>query len=213
MLAKQELNTTPGTSYDYSGNGYMVAGRVAEVVMGRSFQDLLRRYLLEPLGTETATFVPTEQVRSLIPVQYDRTDQGLIPRRGEQALRSVNPGGGLVSTLDDLARFLLLHRNEGKVGGREIISKSVLQKQYVPHPASKGTGYGLGFNILAKRADGTASRVQHTGASGTLGLIDFDHDLILIVLTQVDQTKIGGWRTKLIQTVAEACREKKFGRK
>ncbi len=118
-----------------------------------------------------------------------------------------------MSTLDDLARFLLLHRNEGKVGGREILSKSALQQLYLPHPASRGTGYGLGFNILAKRADGTASRVQHTGASGTLGLIDFDHDLILIVLTQVDQRRIGGWRNKLIQTVAEACRDKKIGRK
>ena len=114
----------------------------------------------------------------------------------------------MVSTLDDLARFLLLHRNEGKVGGRQIVSKSALQSQYVPHPASKGTGYGLGFSILAKRNDGTASRIQHTGASGTLGLIDFDQDIILVVLTQVDQKKIGGWRSKLIQTVAEACRAK-----
>lgn len=208
VLAKQELNSVPGTKYDYSGYGYMVAGRVAEVVMGRSFQDLMRRHLLEPLGTNTASFVPGEPLRSLIPVQYDRTNQGLIPRIREQTSRVVNPGGGMVSTLDDLARFLLLHRNEGKVGGRQIVSKSALQSQYVPHPASKGTGYGLGFNILAKRNDGTASRIQHTGASGTLGLIDFDQDIILVVLTQVDQKKIGGWRSKLIQTVAEACRAK-----
>ncbi len=206
VLAKQDLNTAPGTNYDYSGSGYMVAGRVAEVVMGRSFQDLMRRYLLEPLGTRTATFVPTEQMKPLMPVQYDRTNQGLIPKVREPAPRMVNPGGGLVSTLDDIARFLLLHRNEGKVDGLEIVSKSALEKQYVPHPASKGTGYGLGFNILAKRADGTASRVQHTGASGTLGIIDFDQDLILIVLTQVDQKKIGGWRSKLINTVVEVCR-------
>jgi arylsulfatase A-like enzyme/CubicO group peptidase (beta-lactamase class C family) len=208
VLAKQELNNAPGTKYIYSGNGYMVAGRVAEVVMGRSFQDLLRRYLLEPIGTKTATFVPTEQVKALIPMQYDRTNLGLIPRIREQVPRIVNPGGGLVSTLDDLARFFLLHRNEGKVDGRQIVSKSALQKLYVPHPATNGTGYGLGFNILANRADGTASRVQHTGASGTLGLIDFDQDLILIVLTQVDQKKIGGWRNNLIKTVAEVCRKK-----
>ncbi len=94
VLAKQELDTTPGTNYDYSGNGYMVAGRVAEVVMGRSFQDLMRRHLLEPLGTEPATFVPTEQVRSLIPVQYDRTNESFLTRVREQAPRSVNPGGG-----------------------------------------------------------------------------------------------------------------------
>jgi arylsulfatase A-like enzyme/CubicO group peptidase (beta-lactamase class C family) len=207
-LAKQELNTAPGTNYDYSGDGYLVAGRIAEVVMGRSFQDLMRRYLLEPLGTQSATFVPSEHMRPMIPVQYDRTNRGLIPRIREQSPRSISPGGGMVSTLDDIARFLLLHRNEGKVGQLEIVSKAALQKQYEAHPASKGTGYGLGFNILATRGDGTASRVQHTGASGTLGLIDFDRDLIVIVLTQVDQSKIGGWRSKLLKTIAEVCRVK-----
>jgi arylsulfatase A-like enzyme/CubicO group peptidase (beta-lactamase class C family) len=209
VLAKQELNTEPGTNYDYSGNGYMVAGRVAEVVMGRSFQDLMRRYLFEPLGTETATFVANEQVKPRIPVQYERAKQGLVPKSRELAPRCINPGGGLVSTLDDLARFMLLHRNQGRIGDREVISEAALRQLYVPHPASKGNGYGLGFNILAKRADGTASRVQHTGASGTLAMIDFDQDLILIVLTQVDQKQIGGWRNQLIQTVAEVCRSKR----
>jgi arylsulfatase A-like enzyme/CubicO group peptidase (beta-lactamase class C family) len=208
-LAKQELISEPGTKYDYSGNGYMVAGRVAEIVTGRSFQDLLRRHVFDAIGTETATFVPTTEVKADIPTAYERTNQRLVARQEGPGPMIVNPGGGLVSKLDDLARFMLLHRNQGRVGDRVVVQANHLKQLYVPHPASKGTGYGLGFNILAQRTDGTASRVQHTGASGTLAMIDFDHDLIIIVLTQVDQRKIGGWRSSLIDSIFRACGVKK----
>lgn len=204
-LSKDELKTIPGTKYDYSRCGYLIAGRIAEVVTGRSFQDLIRRHLLEPIGAETATFIPSLAVAQQIPVQYERNPQGLVPRQREQSIKIVNPGGSLVSSLDDVARLMLLHRNHGMVGNRQIIGAEAIKQMTVAQPATNGTGYGLGFNILAKRPDGSASRIQHTGASGTLAMLDFDEDLIVVVLTQVDQTKITAWRRQLLQTIATHC--------
>ena len=62
-------------------------------------------------------------------------------------------------------------------------------------------GYGLGFNIMRRRDDGTAARIRHTGASGTLGVIDFEQDLIIVVLTQVPQQQTNRWRNRLVQTI------------
>lgn len=204
LIARQSLVADPGSKYEYSGNGYMVAGRVAEVVTGRSFQDLMRRHISSPLGMRTATFVPLDPVLSQLPTPYDRVNQTLVARTRDDAPSIVNPGGGLVSTLDDIAKFMLLHRNKGRVANVQIVSPETIDAMYVKQPATNGNGYGLGFNILAERADGTASRVQHTGASGTLAMIDFDLDLIVIVLTQVDQQKIGGWRSQLLKTAFQA---------
>ncbi|MEQ1825453.1 MAG: serine hydrolase [Pirellula sp.] len=202
-LAKEELLCEPGTKYDYSRGGYLVAGRVAEIVTGRTFQDLMRRYVLEGIGAEIATFTPSDEIQSQIPVQYDRSAQGIFPRIREAGPRFINPGGGLVSTLDDLGRFMLLHRNRGKVGNRQLIEANSLRELYVKQPATTGTGYGLGFNIVASRSDGTASRIRHTGASGTFAMLDFDSDFIVIILTQMDQTKILPWRNRLVQAIAE----------
>lgn len=206
LLATRELVNLPGTKYDYSGAGYYVAGRIAEVVTGRPFQDLMRRHLFEPIGAETATFVPLPDLALKLPTSYDRNDRGLIRRERELGPRIVGPGGSLISSLDDIARLMLLHRNQGKVGAVQVVSADSLKQMIVPQPSTGPKGYGLGFNILAKRADGTTSRVQHTGASGTLALIDFDCDLIVIVLTQVDQRKIGGWRGKLLQSIFDTCK-------
>jgi CubicO group peptidase (beta-lactamase class C family) len=206
QLAGQELLAEPGTSYDYSGHGYMVAGRVAEVVTGRCFQDLMRRHVLAPLGMATATLVPPESLQPLLPKAYDRDPAGkLVARDRELALRSINPGGGLISTLDDLGRFMLLHRNRGKVGAQSVVSAQALEQMYRPQPSTKGQGYGLGFNLLAKASDGKATRLQHTGASGTLAMLDFERDFIVIVLTQVDQKKIIPWREQLLKTIAANC--------
>ena len=72
---------------------------------------------------------------------------------------------------------------------------------YVSQPGRGKAKYGLGFNILQQRPDGTASRIQHTGASGTIGIIDFDLDLIVIALTQVPQAQTNKWRGPLLKTV------------
>ena len=93
LLATRELVNLPGTKYDYSGAGYYVAGRIAEVVTGRPFQDLMRRHLFEPIGAETATFVPLPELALKLPTSYDRNDRGLIRRERELGPRIVGPGG------------------------------------------------------------------------------------------------------------------------
>ncbi len=205
-LAQEDLVTAPGTKYDYSRCGFMVAGRVAEVVTGRTIQDLMRRYLLAPIGAEVATLIPDEETRLRIPTQYDRVRGNLVERRREDMVRSINPGGSMVSTVDDVARLMLLHRDGGRVGNRQIVSGDALRQMIVAQPATSGTGYGLGFNIMSKRPDGTAKRIRHTGASGTFAMLDFEDDLIVIIFTQVEQNKIMLWRNQLLQTIDRACR-------
>lgn len=200
-LAKEELLAEPGTRYAYSGLGYFVAGRVAEVVTGRPFPEVLRRYLLHPLGAREATFTPAPEMLEQIPVAYERTAEGFRPREGRPTGMAVSPGGGLVSTLDDVARLMLLHRDLGRVGERQLLAKEAIQGMYQPQPATPGAGYGLGFNIMQRRPDGSASRIRHTGASGTLAMLDFDRDLIVIVLTQVPQTQTQRWREQLLRTI------------
>ncbi len=202
-LATKELVAEPGSRYAYSRLGYMVAGRVAEEVTNRSFSELMETHLLRPIGAEVATFTPSEELSGRLPVGYERTPTGFVPREGEGLGMAINPGGGLVSTLDDVARLLLLHRNRGRIGEEQFIPAEMLTKMYEPQPGTPGTGYGLGFNIMDRRADGTAVRIRHTGASGTLGMIDFEKDLIVIVLTQVPQQQTLRWRNRLLQTINE----------
>ncbi len=199
-LAGHELFYEPATSFGYGRLGYMTAARVAEVVTGKPFEAVMEDTLFAALGSTDSTF-DYESMIDRIPTPYVRTRTGLQLREGEPMGTVINPGGSLIAAPSDLARMLLLHRNEGKVDGKQVVSKSILQQMYVSQPGRGKAKHGLGFNILQQRPDGSARRIQHTGAAGTIGIIDFDIDLIVIALTQVPQAQTNKWRGPLLKTV------------
>jgi len=200
---RQGLVAEPGTRYAYTGHGYFTAGRAAEVVSGKPFDTFMREMLLDPIGAEQTTFRPSKKAKQRIPTPYNHVDGWLTPFTDLPKGTVTRPGGGLYSTLDGVARFLLLHRNRGTVDGRRIVSASVLAEMYIAQPGTPGQGYGLGFNVLRKGSDGTARRIQHTGASGTLAWIDFDLDLVIVMLTQVPQTQTRRFRRRVMEKIEE----------
>jgi CubicO group peptidase (beta-lactamase class C family) len=107
----------------------------------------------------------------------------------------------LVSTLDDVARVLMLHRNRRNVADRQLIAPESLKAQYRPQPATGRNGYGLGFNILRTDANGVGDRIRHTGASGTLALIDFKQDLLVVMLTQVPTKQTQPFGNRLMKAI------------
>lgn len=190
-LARAGLATEPGARFAYTGFGYMVAGRIAEVVTGREFAELMRERLLVPIGAGGAAFLPrlAAAERARLPVMYERSGDTLVPAaasgRDEPVLAFPNPGGGLVATADDVMRLLRLHRNGGMAGGRRLVSAATLAELHRVQPATGRDGYGLGFNIVRADADGRATRLRHNGASGTFAFMDLREDLLVVALTQV----------------------------
>jgi CubicO group peptidase (beta-lactamase class C family) len=178
-LAQAGLVREPGSGYAYSGFGYMVAGRVAEVATGREFSALMHEQLGEPIGAGRAVFHSSAAADLLarMPVMYDRIGGSLVPvaaaGREDAAVRFPNPGGGLVATLDDVGRLLRLHRDRGVAADTSLLLPASLRALYVRQAATNREGYGLGFNLLHAGADGVADRVQQGG------------DVFVVVLTQV----------------------------
>jgi CubicO group peptidase (beta-lactamase class C family) len=72
---------------------------------------------------------------------------------------------------------------------------------YRPQPATGRSGYGLGFNIMRKGANGLGDRVRHIGASGTLALIDFKADVIVVFLTQVPAKQTQPFTDRVMKAV------------
>ena len=73
-LPAQGLAAEPGTVYAYTGLGYMVAGRIAELVTGKEYGALMKEMLLDPIGANTATFYPSDELKARMPTAYERKD-------------------------------------------------------------------------------------------------------------------------------------------
>ncbi len=95
----------------------------------------------------------------------------------------------------------MLHRNRGNVSGKSLVGKETLQALYRPQPATGRIGYGLGFNVMRTNAAGQGVRVRHTGASGTFAILDFQSDLVVVMLSQVPSKQTQPFSNKLLKAI------------
>ena len=129
------LNFQPGTDWQYSV-GADVLGAVIEVVTGQSLGKYLRENIFEPLGMkDTAFWVPADK-QSRLSAIYDMTGEGLIKYTGRNL--GISPeaeyepafeagGAGLVSTIDDYARFATMLLQGGEYNGRRILGENTVR--------------------------------------------------------------------------------------
>ena len=162
------VNKVPGTGFQYSGGGYLVAQLALMDVTGQDFATLTDQGLFRPLGMRSTTFaqpLPAPlQARAAWAYSENSWFKGMPYVYPQQA------PAGLYSTPTDLARFLIevqqAYRGRGKV-----LAQSVVRDMLTPQvEVSSGTyreQMGLG-PFLLQRADKTddASRYfEHTGVN------------------------------------------------
>jgi len=65
-MATYELEYQPGAKFVYSGSGFCVAGRVAEVVLNQSLEQIAQEVLFRPLGLRHTTYLPSKEIDKVV---------------------------------------------------------------------------------------------------------------------------------------------------
>ena len=197
VLAKSELAFEPGTKWQY-GPGLSVAGRIVEVVSGKSFDAFLAERIFAPLEMNQTTFQPTKEQLGRLALLYQPTADKKDLEQGNHWLYEVtpetspNPSGGLYSVAGDLVRFYQMVLNGGDLNGKRILSADAvkqmtsLQSGELSTGFTPGNGWGLGF-CLVRDPVGVTEMLSpgtfgHGGAFGTQGWIDPKQEMIFILL-------------------------------
>jgi haloalkane dehalogenase len=205
-MAEYDLVYEPGTKYLYSGSGYCVAGRVAEVALGRSLEEIAQDALFRPLGLNRTTFLPSKELRGAVPTAYLRQGGTLRrqPSMAERELRFILPGGSLFTTLDDMAVFGQMHLNDGVYNGKRILSMaSVTEMRRLQIPEERQRAYGLGWFRGDVPESGLADLVFHGGALGAHFRIDRRREVVCAFLVHQTAIQVQGLKEKLVQHVEE----------
>ncbi|MEO2011940.1 MAG: serine hydrolase domain-containing protein [Pirellulaceae bacterium] len=130
-IAEYDLVYEPGTKFLYSGSGYCVAGRVAEVALGQSLEEIAQAALFRPLGLNRTTYLPSKELRKTVPTAYLRQGGKLQkqPSMAERELRFILPGGSLFTTMDEMAVFGQMHLNDGVHNRKRILSQASIAER------------------------------------------------------------------------------------
>lgn len=177
----------PGLRFEYSGIGYDIVGRIMELATGQLLDDVLQQQICQPLGMNHTTFHPEKSVeRELARFYWRWRSDGRLNRQADPRIvpagQYASVGGGIVTTADDLARFMLMHRSAGVVDGEQWIDQDLLKQQYLRQ--RPGAYYGLGFTLGSGDQDGIGTWILHTGSSGTMFWWDRQTDVVGVIVTQ-----------------------------
>lgn len=136
----------PGQVYHYSDTDYVLLGLIAQRVSGHSLPRLFRQRIFAPLAMTRSYFEWYEPARGEGPVHHflDLTPLG-VPQNIDVVAAGVNTsfdwgGGGVVSTVGDLDRFL-----RALFGGRLFRHASTLVTMLRSVPSGPQERYGLGI--------------------------------------------------------------------
>jgi CubicO group peptidase (beta-lactamase class C family) len=170
------LNRTPGSSFEYSNLNYSLLGAIIEEVSGTSFEEYIEQRIFVPLGMTHTTMVPGEAD------EMDRAEGhqllfGHVITRNIPIYRSVIPAGWVMSTAEDMGKWLIVQLNGGSIDGRQVIPPEIIEELHTPgisyEQDGQEIGYGMGW--LVGQSDSGLSLVWHGGDTS-----NFAADMILV---------------------------------
>ena len=190
LFAAKPLVFPPGRKWQYCQTGINTAGRIVEVVSGKSFPEFLEERIFGPLGMKDTTFYLTETQTARLVTSYSIAGGVLKPA----ALRHLNgkspassdrypmANGGLFSTAEDYAKFAQMILNGGVVGGKRYLKEESVKQMTTVQSGDLTTGFtpgnawGLGWCVVREPQGVTAAlsagSFGHGGAYGTQAWID-----------------------------------------
>ena len=155
-IAGKPLDFPPGSHWSYSNTGYILAGRVIEVVSHESYRHYVQTHLLDPAGMTHTLTVAEENKLPNMAIGYDRENGQIKPARTIAA--SVGWAAGfLVSTVDDLEKW-----NTALRSGKIVTPADYALMATSVRTAQGDAGYGLGLFVDSIDEQ---PRVGHTGGS------------------------------------------------
>jgi CubicO group peptidase (beta-lactamase class C family) len=198
-IARVPLAEQPRTLWDY-GHSIDILGRVIEVASGQSLYQFEKTQLLDQLGMATTKFFltsPDERARYAQPLAKDRH----VERNSLDVTRWESGGGGMVSTVADLARYGQMLLNGGTLDGKIYLSHAAFAAMTADHigPGSgvarnyfyypgDGFGFGYGFGVRTDPGNavppppGSLGEIKWDGATGVYLVVDRAQDMFFVVM-------------------------------
>ena len=138
------LDFAPGTDWQYSNTGYVIAGAIVQKVSGRPLVDFLRDNIFAPLGMRTVTQDDSAPLPLTDPGAYTRYGEGPVRLAPKEGTGWLFAAGELAMTPSDLIRWdiSLMNRSLLKQKSYDALYTSVRLNN------GKDTHYSLGLDVI-----------------------------------------------------------------
>lgn len=160
QLSRAHLTQPPGQRYEYSNANYNTLGLIIAAVSGTPYEEYVRSAIFAPLQMSHSAAALSDVAASDIASGYrywllwPLTFDAPYPRR-------LAPSGFLISSAEDMARYLVAQLNGGTYEHNQLLSPRGIATLHTPSSKiTSAVSYGMGWAI--HRAPGS-TRIWHDG--------------------------------------------------
>ncbi|WP_333861780.1 serine hydrolase domain-containing protein [Clostridium sp.] len=150
----------PGEAPQYSNYGMAAAGYIVESVSGIPFYKYMEDNIFTLLHMNSSSFIFNNKVLSNLSQGYDYKNCKYVkvPIYGQ----ALTPAGGLKTTADDMAKFMIAHLNDGTYGNTHILNKNTAEDMHSQHFAFNKNMVGICYGFEQNYVNGIRT-IYHRG--------------------------------------------------
>ncbi|HWZ84777.1 MAG TPA: serine hydrolase domain-containing protein, partial [Thermoanaerobaculia bacterium] len=186
--AKQPLDFEPGTQYQYSNTGYVIAGVIVERASGMPLLPFLSARIFQPLAMGSVANIDQERLGDTDPTGYIRYALGPLRPAPKEGKGWLFAAGELAMTAEDLARW-----NVGMLQQKLLKPASYRQMQTeVLLKNGLGISYGLGIDVVKTGGRRTLEHGGEVSGFTAENVVFPDDNAAITVLVNQDAIGTGG---------------------
>jgi serine beta-lactamase-like protein LACTB len=182
LFAADPLVAKPGTQFHYSTYGYTLLGCVLEGAASQKYTDFVRENVFRPAAMD---HTQADDFFAIVPHRtrwYHRDKTGAVHNAGVLDSSYKIPGGGLISSADDMANF------ETAILAGKLLKPATQELMWTTQRTVDGklTAYALGWGVTDKLGIHTVGHDGGQQGTSTAILIAPQRSAAVVVLTNMD---------------------------
>jgi len=159
-LLEKHVPAATGRAFDYGNLGYNIASLAMDANLDIGWKDLIKREIFKPLGMKNTNGRLSRVDRNLLALPYAPQEKGYRLVHYAKHDANMHAAGGHVSSVLDLAEWLKVHLNSGKINGKQIFPEEVVSETHRKQADQEREllgfqrhGWGLGWDLATFEGD------------------------------------------------------------
>jgi CubicO group peptidase (beta-lactamase class C family) len=184
--ASGDLRFEPGSKFAYNNSGYFLLGAIIEKVTGKTYEEVLKEKIFDPLGMKDSGYDHSDTVMKKRAAGYEKRPSGII-NAPYLDMSLPYAAGSLYSTVEDLYLWDQALYTDKLISAK---SKELIFKPFLDN-------YAYGWSVAKAKVGNTEETVSSIGHGGGINgfntliqrLVDDRH--LIVLLNNTGGTKLG----------------------
>ena len=201
-LSSLKLKRPPGVAFEYSNVNYNLLGLVIEVTSGESYAVYIQKHIFDPLRMCHSHTSKADAQQDGLAVGHQSWFGIPVAVPNLPVASAMLPAGFLISSAEDMGRYLIAHLNAGRCGDAQILSPEGMAELHRPAAETRMLDGAKGWYSMGWYTEqhGQTRKLSHSGLvpdfyaymallpeqkKGVILLFNVDHFTMQLTLTEV----------------------------